>query len=182
MSLLPFILSDLTKAPASTHHHFGLGVHPHELHVSPHFHHAAATPAGYLRNWVRSELAHTDGAEKETHIGKDGFQVCLDVQHFAPNEITVKIVDNSIVVDAKHEERQDNHGYISRQFTRRYDLPKRFNALDVVSTVSSDGVLTIKAPPANQTEGNVRHVQIQQVGPAHLNVANKPAIKQNDKK
>lgn len=102
------------------------------------------------------------------------FLLITDVQHFAPNEISVKTVDNTIIVEAKHEERPDEHGFISRQFKRRYDLPKGFNAHDVVSNLSSDGVLTIKAPPATPSiEGNVRHVQIQQTGPAAINVGNK---------
>lgn len=40
--------------------------------------------------------------EKQSHFGKDGFQGSLDVQHFAPNEISVKTVDNSIIVEGKH--------------------------------------------------------------------------------
>lgn len=107
---------------------------------------------------------------------KEDFQVSLDVHHFAPNEITVKIVDNSIVVEAKHEERSDDNnqeGYVSRHFTRRYVLPENYNINDVVSSLSSDGVLTVKAPlKAIDTEAkNVREIPVQQTGPAHLNVA-----------
>lgn len=103
---------------------------------------------------------------------KDTFQVCMDVKDFAPNEISVKTVDNSIVVEGKHEERQDEHGYISRQFTRRYVLPDGYEAKDVVSQLSSDGLLTLKAPPVAKTPkgGNVRVVQIQQTGPADRTV------------
>ncbi|CRL02309.1 CLUMA_CG015152, isoform A [Clunio marinus] len=103
--------------------------------------------------------------------GKDGFQVCMDVQQFSPTEITVKTVDNFVVVEGKHEERQDEHGFITRQFTRRYALPKGYDAETVISTLSSDGVLTIKAPPPkNQLENKERVISIQQTGPAHLNV------------
>lgn len=113
--------------------------------------------------------------------GKDGFQLCLDVKDFAPNEISVKTVDDTIVVEGKHEERQDQHGYISRQFTRRYTLPDGYDAKDVVSQLSSDGVLTVKAPPQPKAiEGNtVRVIQIQQTGPARLNVGNQ---EKNEKK
>lgn len=177
MALLPFILDDLIEGP-STRHHFGLGVHPNELWLAP------RSSASYMRPWrnLLSNVERTDGAEKQSHIGKDGFQVCLDVQHFAPNEISVKTVDNVIIVEAKHEERPDEHGYISRQFKRRYDLPKDFNAADVVSNLSSDGVLTIKAPHSPAIEGNVRHVQIQQTGPAAINVGNKENGKKEIKK
>lgn len=122
-----------------------------------------------------------DGGEKKSFVGKDGFQVSLDVQHFAPNEISVKTENNQVVINAKHEEKRDNHGYISREFTRRYVLPDEFKPEDVTSSLSSDGVLTVKAARRNPpNEGNVRQVQIQQTGPARLNVtANKD--KKDDK-
>lgn len=73
-------------------------------------------------------------------------QVILDVQQFSPDEITVKTVDNDVIVEAKHEEKQDEHGYISRHFVRRYVLPPSHDLVNVTSTLSSDGVLTITAP------------------------------------
>ncbi|XP_011198115.2 heat shock protein 23 [Bactrocera dorsalis] len=108
-------------------------------------------------------------------IGKDGFQASMDVQQFKPSELTVKVVDDHIVVEGKHEEREDDHGYISRHFVRRYALPKGFEADKVVSTLSSDGVLTVHAPkPAIEDKSNERVIQIQQTGPAHLNVKENP--------
>ena len=73
-------------------------------------------------------------------------QVVLDVQQFSPSEITVKTSDNTVIVEAKHEEKQDEHGYVSRHFIRRYVLPKDIEVKDVMSTLSSDGVLTVVAP------------------------------------
>lgn len=73
-------------------------------------------------------------------------QVILDVQQFSPDEITVKTVDNHVVVEAKHEEKQDEHGYISRHFVRKYVLPPSHDLINITSTLSSDGVLTITAP------------------------------------
>lgn len=170
MSLLPYIIDDLLPNDHHNHHHVNLS--PGDYWVTP----TECTflrslnPAGYLR----SALSNLDELEKQAKIGKDGYQVCLDVQHFQPNEISVKTVDNSIVVEANHEERQDSHGYISRRFTRRYELPEGYKAKDVVSSISSDGILSIKCPKMEPAvEGNVRHVQIQQTGPARLNVSNK---------
>ncbi|XP_055297200.1 heat shock protein 23-like [Sitodiplosis mosellana] len=119
----------------------------------------------------------------KSFVGKDGFQVSLDVQYFQPNEINVRTENNQVVVNAKHEEKRDDHGYISREFTRRYVLPEGFKSEDVTSTLSSDGVLTVKAPRRDPAvEGNVRLVQIQQTGPARLNVtANKDEKTVNEK-
>ena len=102
-------------------------------------------------------------------IDDDGFQVSLDIQKYKPDEVTVKTVDDSIVVEGKHDEHSDEHGYVSRQFTRRYILPEGYDPNSVCSTMSSDGVLTIKAPPPQQLESNERVVSIQQTGSARLN-------------
>ena len=78
---------------------------------------------------------------------KDNFQVSLDVRHFKPNEVTVKYQDDgSVVVHGKHEERSDEHGYISREFTRRYALPGDIEQEKVACAWTPDGVLTINAP------------------------------------
>lgn len=76
---------------------------------------------------------------------KDKFKVILDVQHFKPNEISVRVNDREIIIQGKHEERQDDHGFISRQFIRRYALPKECPTDTVTSSLSSDGVLAITA-------------------------------------
>ncbi|XP_028901877.1 heat shock protein 23 [Zeugodacus cucurbitae] len=125
------------------------------------------TPSGRLRKFEKDLPLAT--------VGKDGFQASMDVQQFKPSELSVKVVDDHIVVEGKHEEREDDHGYISRHFVRRYALPKGFQADKVVSTLSSDGVLTVHAPkPAIEDKSNERVIQIQQTGPAHLNVKENP--------
>ena len=73
-------------------------------------------------------------------------QVILEVQQFSPEEITVKTVGNQVIVEAKHEERQDEHGFVSRHFVRRYVLPPSHDVFNITSSLSSDGVLTITAP------------------------------------
>ena len=70
----------------------------------------------------------------------------MDIQQFTPDEITVKVVDKFIVVEGKHEEKQDEHGFIARQFIRKYLVPEQCDLEEVRSTLSSDGVLTIVAP------------------------------------
>lgn len=77
---------------------------------------------GFERPWAN--LSQKLGS---TVADKDKFQINLDVQQFTPNEITVKTVENAIVVEGNHEEKQDEHGFISRHFVRRYVLPGRIN-------------------------------------------------------
>lgn len=111
-------------------------------------------------------------------VDEDKFEVDLDVQQFTPEEITVKISgDRTVIVEGKHEERQDEHGFVCRHFIRKYFLPKCYNIENVYSTLTSDGVLTVTAPrteskdkrsipvqrmdlPANSEEDNEEEIKV----------------------
>lgn len=128
-------------------------------------------------NFLSEQWTNFGDFIKQSHITKDGFEVCIDVRHFQPNEISLKTENDEIVVNAKHDEKEDEHGHVSREFTRRYKLPKGFRIQDLSSSLSSDGVLSIKCPHAPESEDlNVRHIQIHQTGPARA------TIKSNEEK
>ncbi|CAH2222581.1 heat shock beta-1 [Pelobates cultripes] len=76
----------------------------------------------------------------------DHWKVSLDVNHFAPEELVVKTKDGIVEITGKHEEKQDEHGFISRCFTRKYTLPAVADFTAVASSLSPDGVLTVEAP------------------------------------
>nr|AKS40083.1 small heat shock protein 22.5 [Grapholita molesta] len=117
----------------------------------------------YSRPWRNLALASRDvGSTIKTD--KDKFQVNMDVQHFAPEEISVRTADGCVIIEGKHEEKKDEHGYISRQFKRRYTLPEDCNPDTVESRLSSDGVLTVVAPRASENKGE-RSVPITHTGP-----------------
>ncbi|CAG4951834.1 unnamed protein product [Parnassius apollo] len=118
----------------------------------------------YFRPWRYLESLTRD-LGSTIKMEKDKFQINLDVQHFAPEEITVKTADDYVVVEAKHEEKKDEHGYISRQFTRKYALPEGTVSEDVISELSSDGILTITAPRKQIDAKGERVVPITQTGP-----------------
>ncbi|XP_045497530.1 protein lethal(2)essential for life-like [Colias croceus] len=101
-----------------------------------------------LRQMEHLSSAMNQLALEGTKISSDNekFQVNVDVQHFAPDEINVKVGDGFVTVEGKHEEKRDEHGYISRQFVRRYALPQGCLPDTVQSKLSSDGVLTVTAP------------------------------------
>ncbi|XP_053474131.1 crystallin, alpha B, b [Ictalurus furcatus] len=90
-------------------------------------------------SWVDSGLS-------EMKLEKDCFTINLDIKHFAPEELSVKISGDYIQVHAKHEDRQDDHGFISREFLRKYRVPSGVDPASITSSISSDGVLTITAP------------------------------------
>ncbi|XP_016971626.1 heat shock protein 67B1 [Drosophila rhopaloa] len=101
-------------------------------------------------------------------VNRNGFQVSMNVKQFAARELTVKTIDNCIVVEGQHDEKEDGHGVISRHFIRKYILPKGYDPNEVHSTLSSDGILTVKAPPPlpvskGGLERQERIVDIQQI-------------------
>lgn len=108
--------------------------------------------------------------------------MAIDVQQFRPKEISVKTQDNCIIVEAKHEEKPDEHGFVSRHFVRRYVLPEGCEATDVKTNLSSDGVLTITAPKkAAIPPSNERIVPIEHTGPVRKQQPEKPQEKSDAK-
>ncbi|XP_028132578.1 alpha-crystallin A chain-like [Diabrotica virgifera virgifera] len=98
-------------------------------------------------------------------VDKNKFQANFDVQHFKPEEITVKVNDDkSITIEAKHEEKPDEHGAIFRHFIRKYVLPDNCDVDRVESRLSSDGVLTIIAPIINENAVGHRTIPIIRTG------------------
>lgn len=92
------------------------------------------------------QAVHDISRPTNQNIGKDGFQVSIDVSHFQPSEIRVKTIDDSIVVEAKHGDREDEHGSVERHLVRKYYLPRDYEMSAVHTDLSLDGILTIKVP------------------------------------
>lgn len=87
----------------------------------------------------------------------------------------MKAVENSLIVEGKHEERMDEHGFVSRSFKRRYILPKDVDMAALKSNLSRDGVLSIEAPKKHVDAPNERTIPVQ--------LGNRPAaIEQHPKK
>lgn len=106
-----------------------------------------------------------NGDSGDVVMDKDKFQVSLDVKQFKPEEITVKVTDeNTLTVEGKHEEKQDGHGYISRNFVRRFVISKDHDMEKIVSKMSSDGVLTITAPKIDINALEDKTIPITQTG------------------
>ncbi|XP_011148332.2 protein lethal(2)essential for life [Harpegnathos saltator] len=175
MSIVPLVFRDWWEdfdRPVSrlVDQHFGTGLHRDDL-IS------GFTGLGLNRPSLRSILGNTyyrpwrhitrqnSSGSSTVQLDKENFQVILDVQQFSPDEITVKTADNHVIIEAKHEEKQDEHGYVSRHFVRRYVLPPSHDLVNVTSTLSSDGILTITAPKKNVTSvGTERVISVVQTG------------------
>ncbi|XP_054432290.1 alpha-crystallin A chain isoform X2 [Pteronotus mesoamericanus] len=77
---------------------------------------------------------------------RDKFSIFLDVKHFAPEDLTVKVQEDFVEIHGKHSERQDDRGYISREFHRRYRLPSNVDQSALSCSLSADGMLTFSGP------------------------------------
>lgn len=178
MSLLPLLLSEMLNNPRPSRivdQHFGANLHPEDLlsAVTVPGHAILRTPAGYLRPWRAGAAAQETGST--VSVDKDKFQVNLDVQQFAPEEITVKVTgDDTITVEGQHDEKKDEHGVISRHFIRRYIVPKGHDINHASSSLSSDGVLTITAPKIVENQVEERKIPITQTGVPSKPVETKP--------
>ncbi|KAM3602188.1 uncharacterized protein V6R79_025927 [Siganus canaliculatus] len=112
--------------------------------------------------WLRSSFMRwfnwSDNGHSEMRIEKDRYVIYLDVKHFSPDELSVSVGEEFITIHARHEDRQDDHGYVSREFLRKYRLPSGVTAAEVTSSLSVDGVLTITAP--RSSSGGERTIPI----------------------
>lgn len=132
---------------------------------------------GYRRTWAREASSGFGTHMKSLHIGSDGFQASVDVHHFEPSEITVKIAENRVVIEGSHEERDEALGSVQRHFIRRYTLPDDYDMTTLNAALSADGILTLKAPPPHVIASGERHVPIVYTNiPVHLSVEDKKAI------
>ena len=74
------------------------------------------------------------------------------------------MVDNDLIIEASHEERVDEHGFVSRQFKRRYVLPQDVDQQRLESDLSPGGALVVQAPKVGANEGRTIPIQF---GRAH---------------
>jgi len=74
------------------------------------------------------------------------FELTLDASKYKPDELRVSVANQTITVEGKHEEKSENgHVMVLRQFIRKYSLPAGATAEDVVSNLSSEGILIVTA-------------------------------------
>lgn len=109
---------------------------------------------------VPHSVTHFTPSESE----KDAYEINLDVQQFSPEEITVKVSgEKEIIIEAKHEEKEDEHGSIYRHFVRRYIIPDEYDINNVNTKLSLDGVLKVICPkkvvPKSKVEKTVPIVE-----------------------
>ncbi|KAG0726340.1 Protein lethal(2)essential for life [Chionoecetes opilio] len=133
----------------------------------------ASRPVAETRNTYRqirsSNVTSDDSQAVSCSEENDKYKMMVDVKDFKPGDITVKTVDDTVVVEGKIEQKEGN-SIKTQVFTRRFMLPNTVNLNAVTSAMSRDGVLTINAPKlaAYVTSGRPtsRTVEYRSVTPA----------------
>jgi HSP20 family molecular chaperone IbpA len=77
----------------------------------------------------------------------DSYKIMVNVEKYKPEELVIKTVDNTVIVEAKHEEKtSEGRSYSTQSFNQSFTLPRGVNPESVTSALSKEGVLTISAP------------------------------------
>lgn len=85
------------------------------------------------------------------------FEVTLDVSDYKPEELKVTTVNDTLCIEGKHQQQREDqrdtsgssaHGFssVQKQFSRQWTLPPNVDPNEVVSNLSSDGILMVTAP------------------------------------
>lgn len=156
MSLLPLIFRDMMSMSRP------LRMLENHIRLTDQLMQPFITPMFKIQKWPKIEFQE----EQENIIhDKEKFQVKLDMQSYAPEDIVVKTIDGNIIqIEAKHE-REEETGFLSRQLIRKFVLPDGHDLKNVVSNLSSDGILTITSPKTVDSNQEETIVKINYTGP-----------------
>ncbi|XP_059170873.1 major egg antigen-like [Physella acuta] len=77
--------------------------------------------------------------------GIQRFKVRFDVTEFQPEEIQVKVQENKLIVNAKHEEKS-SQTTVTREYSRQVDIPSSVDQEKMQCVLSKDGILSVDAP------------------------------------
>ncbi|XP_078413792.1 heat shock protein beta-3 [Cetorhinus maximus] len=72
------------------------------------------------------------------------FQIMLDAVQFRPEDIIIQVFEGWLLIRAQHGRRMDEHGFVSRSFTRQYKLPDGVQSKDLSAMLCHDGILVVK--------------------------------------
>lgn len=113
------------------------------------------------KNWLSSKFKDEVLRVKEDD-GK--FEVSIDTHGYNPEDLHVKIKDNIVTIEAKHEEKKEdknNKSFASKHFSRSFTLPQGCKMETVTSNLSKDGLLIVSAPKIEAISHGSRKVPIE---------------------
>ncbi|KAL8563225.1 hypothetical protein ACOMHN_034749 [Nucella lapillus] len=100
---------------------------------------------GSKKSPASSALLKVDRPIVQDREGNKRLALRFDCKDFTPEEISVKTVDNRLMVLAKHTEESPGRK-VYREFSRQYVLPDKIDPITLNSMLTADGVLSIEGP------------------------------------
>ncbi|XP_012158241.1 heat shock protein 27 [Ceratitis capitata] len=147
---------------AFTHSDYDIDVCARDWHL----HHWSEDGPWCHRSCLASRVCIETGDEPDSN-GKGTFKVVIDVHHFRDDELVLKVRNNDTLIltgKQKNDRGEKSKFCITREFTRKYKLPRNYDATLAKATRSTDGVLTIMVPPPPPLDDVERLVDIEQTG------------------
>ncbi|NWI41144.1 HSPB3 protein, partial [Picathartes gymnocephalus] len=117
-----------------------------EAHKLNHLLYALPGPATTALSNQRCTTESTGSAARKSGQEEENtqFQVLLDVVQFRPEDIIIQTFEGWLLIKAQHGPRMDEHGFISRSFTRQYKLPDGVENKDLSALFCHDGILVVE--------------------------------------
>jgi len=116
-----------------------------------------AIPDGLRTEMMPFQSMRSDDQVIKVKQDDNKFEVTLDVSDYKPEELKVTTVNNELSIEGRHEAQSQESkdtgnaaafgsSSVMKQFSRKWTLPKDAEPNDVVSNLSSDGILMVTAP------------------------------------
>ncbi|NWW48036.1 HSPB3 protein, partial [Pedionomus torquatus] len=116
-----------------------------EAHKLDHLLYALPGPSTAALGKRRCTAESTSGDVQSSQEEENAcFQVLLDVVQFRPEDIIIQTFEGWLLIKAQHGPRMDEHGFISRSFTRQYKLPNGVENKDLSALFCHDGILVVE--------------------------------------
>merc|ERR1719192_640467 len=102
----------------------------------------------FASNSEQSGVSHVEYDDKN-------YKIIVNVEKYKPEELFIRTVDNTVIVEAKPSEKtSDGRSCSSQSFSQSFTLPAGVDPDTVKSALSKQGVLTISAPVVKANRPN----------------------------
>ncbi|KAJ3604406.1 hypothetical protein NHX12_029147, partial [Muraenolepis orangiensis] len=96
-----------------------LGAAPFSTTLRPGFTQRTSSTAGGPTVYTTRYSEPSRGSPTSTSAGGEPWKVCVNVHSFKPEELNVKTRDGFVEVSGKHEEKQEEGGIVTKNFTKK---------------------------------------------------------------
>uniref|UniRef100_A0AC35U2Y3 SHSP domain-containing protein n=1 Tax=Rhabditophanes sp. KR3021 TaxID=114890 RepID=A0AC35U2Y3_9BILA len=100
---------------------------------------------------IWAEPTFKDGVDVKVNVVSDQekFAVEIDAYQFRPEELQVKTMDDTLIIEGQHQDKRDEENYTKMYFIRKYRLPNEVDLGRINSTMDNNGKLYVSAPKIN---------------------------------